>query len=328
MTTASPAAGPGGLMSSIVALKQLLNDHSTEGQGLLAKELHDLQQARFDDQQRFQRDMQTQEEVVNEMKRRLEQAKKEFEQEKAIRSSLQEAHDSLKQRNKALMEQVTSLENADGSTSAKVEHVLDALSQSNKKVESLEQSASMWKEQFEASQREIQALKQELAMLKNTSSTSATTDPAAIGKRASVADHEIMEEGLLAMTTVHEKDLGKDSSSTLRLRVPADIERQILELTSQKKKLANLEHDILGESGENTSGWKTQYKNAELARQTAEAELSKVQAELKESTERLRSLQDGQRATEIPGDGNSNNSKRPAGSETSDSPQKKTPRNE
>jgi DNA repair exonuclease SbcCD ATPase subunit len=205
MTTANPATGGGELMSSIAAVRQLLLHEypaasSSPGQPRhprrhsLSDELSSVQQSRYEDRLKFEEERNGFQEVVEDLKLRLSEAKQEAQQEKAIRRTLEETNEALEQHKEELSSQldaVSSLPSSSSSapqdvaavdTTATQERVQELekekedltakWSESQKQVQEMKQGSETWKTQCLASQRQVKEIQMQLDTSKKQYQTS------------------------------------------------------------------------------------------------------------------------------------------------------------
>lgn len=185
MATASSARGGGELMSSIAAVRQLVlqqgyssNPNHSERDSSLADELSAVQQSRYEERLKFEEERKGHQEIVDDLKRRVEQAKREAQQEKAIRLSLEETNEALEQHKKELSAQLDALSSSSSAARTPREsqepsaasrdrvkeleqerdQLVTQLSASRSELEEMRTASGNWKIQCLASQRQVKEL--------------------------------------------------------------------------------------------------------------------------------------------------------------------------
>ncbi len=194
-TTASTLGGhvPGGggeLLSSVAAVRELLlrptigNTSGNYHHSRLADELSAVQQSRYEDRLRFEQERKSYVERVEELTSRLQQAKKELEQEQVIRKSLEETNEALEKHKDELTTQLEELSSLKSTSGAFQEEQGDGATQEgNERIRSLEEdkldltnkvsqlqqelievktTLDGWKNQCLVSQRQVQEMQVQL----------------------------------------------------------------------------------------------------------------------------------------------------------------------
>jgi len=185
MATAKSPTGGGELMSSIAAVRQLLlQDYPSASHRQrisLADKLSAVQQTRYEEKLKFEEERKAHQEVVDDLKRRVEQAKREAQQEKSIRLTLEETNDTLEKHKDELSAQLDSVlsssqaprANENRSTTMASSEQVKTLERENEvlaaklsatrtELEEMRKSSGEWKIQCLASQRQAKELQIEL----------------------------------------------------------------------------------------------------------------------------------------------------------------------
>lgn len=193
-------AGSGGeLLSSVAAVRELLlrpnlaNPLGTNHHHRLSDELSAVQQSRYEDRLRFEQERKSYVQRIDELTSRLQQSKRELEQEQAIRKSLEETNEALEKHKDELSAQLEELsclksspstgilleqESGGGTTtttgSEEVMHgkvqsleqekldLTNKLSNLQQELSRVKSTADSWKNQCLVSQRQVQAMQIQL----------------------------------------------------------------------------------------------------------------------------------------------------------------------
>ena len=184
-------SGGGELLSSVAAVRELLlrptisNPSGNHLQNRLSDELSAVQQSRYEDRVRFEQERQSYIERVEELTSRLQQAKRELEQEQAIRKSLEETNEALEKHKDELTTQLEELSSSqstrsiagsgnqsDGTTSEATERIqaleqeklvlTNKVSQLQNELSQVKSTSDGWKNQCLVSQRQVQEMQVQL----------------------------------------------------------------------------------------------------------------------------------------------------------------------
>jgi len=170
MVTRNTAVGVGDLMSSIAAMREMLL-HQPSSQK--PDELSILQQSRYEERLKLEDERRNHQEIVDDLNRRLKEAKEEARQEKSIRLSLEETSDALEKHNEELSAQIESLSKAPPSSSEpaetessekikQLEKEKEALamvvSKREKELDEANKTSDAWQSKFATAQRQVKEL--------------------------------------------------------------------------------------------------------------------------------------------------------------------------
>lgn len=274
-------------MSSIAAVRQLLqqeypaaaasnprrNDHPSS----LADELSSVQQSRYEDRMKFDEERKAHKEIVEELRLRLEEAKREVKQEKAVRQTLEETNEALEKYKEELSSQLDTMSSTrsitfrdqEDSTATEgrikalekeKEDLASKLSSSQKQVEDLGPSVEGWKAQCLASQRQVKELQIQLDSFKRQYQTSQDRQ-------------KDIQEGQDTQCESFQKRL--EESAAARKKAEGELQAMLRHKTSAGVSAAPA-------SGTSTDG-RADEADAEWKRKYLEAESSKVKAQEKVS---------------------------------------------
>lgn len=261
MTTTATASGD--LLSSIATVRQLLQQN--QGPNKISDELSALQQLRYEEKLRFDDERMSHQELVQDLNDRLQQAKREAQQEKVIRLSLEETNEALEKYKEELvmqLETASSLRSShpedtpQGSVAIEIFQALEQekdmlakkLVDSQQEVVQVKTTSDKWKSQCLASQRQVKELQIQLESFRKEYHTSQDRQKELIQGRdtkyesfhrrleESVAARKKAEEELQAIihrtapTTQHH-ELPKSVAPNPETSVNREQEQEIMELS-------------------------------------------------------------------------------------------------
>ncbi len=183
MATTNTVTAAGELLSSIAAVRQLLLQNHHQPSHKYADDLSMVQQSRYEDRLKFEEEQKSQKELLDDLTVRLEQARHEAQQEKAIRESLEATNEALEKHKEELSVQLETLSSSRPSLFESQEHdsiplaSVQALEQekndlvakwtySQKEIAEIKVTSDKWRSQCLASQRQVKELQIQLETFK------------------------------------------------------------------------------------------------------------------------------------------------------------------
>lgn len=266
-------------MSSIATVRELLRkDFSSEGQSAIADELSSVKQAKYQEKLRYETEIDIQKEMIQELNDKVERFKKEIEQERKIRKSLEATNAAMDEHKRDLAEKLESIQSSldsqtqnggDGSMAySSLRKENENLKQENEsmtsqladaqtqKTEALH-AAVGWEARCLASQRQVKELQNEL----NTS------------KR----ELQIHEERHSKQMEKHETtcdSFKKRLEESVAARQRAEMKLKTVATKPTLKETAETKEDSAVDSKEEISQLERRCKHAEEAKGKAEEKVS------------------------------------------------------
>jgi chromosome segregation ATPase len=294
-------------MSSIAVVRALVKQDSSSHDAL-EDELSAVKQTRYEDRLRFEEQLQTQADLVQDLQAKLKEAQEEARRENSIRQTLEKTNEALDEHKKLLSTQLESVSQSRGSLEGTVQGVRSTLEEEKaaavkakvqlesmlqdaiqQKDDAMEKSGE-WETRFLASQRQTNELTSQLESLKKQVEHSTVRHQDVLQGHNNTYEtfKKRLEESAAARKRAEEElkligaGQGTDVSASSQKSSPPDYDTQVKMLKAQEQKLQAQMNENLSKHRDVLQGH-VRFKE-DMKRRLEEAEDAQAKAEEKVRT--------------------------------------------